>query len=125
MSNSKKISLSEAELNRIRDFVRGAMFMSFEDNGDEFKYQFVYLEYSAYPEPMFMVVKEEPGKDPKIYGGKEYWVTEYMDKYQERWMKAMIKDITDQIQIKNNEAKMERKLDAIRKKVYEISKIID
>ncbi len=88
------------EIKEIIEFVRTAAIKSFQDDGSEYRYKTLYLEYEKSPEPIFYLAKDEPGKD-------QYHVKDYMDKYGQLWMMELICDITDGIvkrlgYIKNN-----------------------
>lgn len=107
----------------IKDFVKDCMIKSFLDEQDEFKYENVYLEYTCYPEPYFYVVKE-CDEDPQCCSTDNCFpVKVYMDKFKERWMMAMIKDISNEIVKKLDKTPLEMKIDIIRHQVFELGKI--
>lgn len=97
------------------------MFRAFMDNGDEFRYNNVYIEYECCDEPVFIVVKEGD-EDPKLSSGIAFCMSDYTKEYQENWMKAMIEHISQEIEKNLEKTQLDLILDDIRLKVFDIGK---
>ena len=106
----------------IKDFVKDSMIQAFLDENEEFKYYNVYLEYTNVGDPYFYVVKE-CDEDPQICGGVAFFLKDYFDRYWEKWMNAMIDDISREIEKNLDNTPLERKLEIIRHQVFELGKI--
>lgn len=112
--------------NLIKLFVERSVTDALLKKQEEFKYANVWLECDGYPEPYFWIAPETK-TDPIIKQGdvKGYYLKDYMDRYYDKWLVMMIKDIAEDIEaaMKPDETtKLEQMIDDMRHKSFDIGK---